>query len=181
MSMTIGIASLLTGNERDKVLHFWNVFETEYKSIGVQSFEHPNIGFQGGSCLSVDPLKEELLNLCNKLSPFEILIDGFDFFETTPKVVYLKVIKTSELIELHKKINNLLEKCCVDLFELYTPANWVPHITLAMADLSETSFNEFKKKNRDNFPSFWQTISNLALVEFKENGCVELLSNFQIK
>jgi 2'-5' RNA ligase len=181
MTVTIGIASLLIGNERDEVLRFWNVFETEYNSIGVQSFDHPNIGFQGGSCLSIDSLKDELSNLCNALSPFEIIVDGFGFFGASSKVVYLKVLKTNELIELHKKINNSLGKCCENLFQLYTPENWVPHITLAMDDLSETGFNKFKERYKDNSPSFKQTISNLVLVEFKDNGRVELLSSYELK
>jgi len=121
MTKTIGIASIMTGNERDEVLRFWNVFETEYNSIGVQSFDHPNIGFQGGSCSDINLLKDELLNLVMSLSPFEVIVEGFGFFEVPSKVVYLNVLKTDELIDIHKKINNSLAKCCGNLFEfLYT-------------------------------------------------------------
>jgi 2'-5' RNA ligase len=181
MTVRIGIASLLIGEERDEVLRFWNVFEKNYNSIGVRSFDHPNLGFQGGSCLNIGTLKEELSKLCTKISPFEVIIDGFGFFEAPSKVVYLKVVKSKELIEIHKKINISLTKCCQDLFELYTPENWVPHITLAMDDLSETSFDNFKNKYKDYSPYFKQTISNLALVEFKNNGRVELLHRYDIK
>jgi 2'-5' RNA ligase len=181
MTVTIGITSLLTGNERDELLRFWNVFETEYNSIGVQSFDHPNLGFQGGRCSNIDMLKDELLNLSVVLSPFEVIVEGFGFFEAPSKVVYLKVQKTDELIDLHKKINNSLANCCENLFKFYTPENWVPHITLAMDDLSETDFNNFKERYKDYLPSFKQTISNLALVEYKHNGRVELLSSFELK
>lgn len=181
MTKTIGIASLLTGNARNEVLHFWRVFEIEYSSIGVQSFDHPNLGFQGGSCSDIHLLKDELSNLSMSLSPFEVKIEGFGFFETPSKVVYLNVLKTDELIDLHKKINNLLVKCCENLFDFYTPENWVPHLTLAMNDLTEISFSNFKEKHYDYSPSFKQIISNLALVEFKKDGRVELLSCFEIK
>ncbi len=40
MTVTIGIASLFTGNEREEVLRFWNIFETDYNSNGVQAFDH---------------------------------------------------------------------------------------------------------------------------------------------
>lgn len=50
-----------------------------------------------------------------------------------------------------------------------------------MDDLSETSFDTFKKRHKDTSPSFNQTISNLALVEFKDNGLVELLQRYEIK
>lgn len=181
MTVTVGIASLLTDKERDEVLSFWDVFEKDYNSVGVRSFDHPNLGFQGGSCLNVSSLKDELSNLCTKISPFEITADGFGFFEAPSKVVYLKVMKTNELIAIHKDINGALAKCCENLFNLYTPENWVPHITLEMGDLSETSFEEFKNRYKDYSPSFQQTISNLALVEFKNNGRVELLHSYEVK
>jgi 2'-5' RNA ligase len=166
---------------RDEVLRFWNVFETEYNSIGVQSFDHPNLGFQGGSCSNIDKLKDELSNLSVVLYPFEIIVEGFGFFEAPSKVVYLKVLKTDELINLHKKINNSLAICCENLFQFYTPENWVPHITLAMDDLSETSLVNFKERYKDYSHDFKQTISNFALVEFKKDGQVELLSSYEIK
>jgi hypothetical protein len=50
-----------------------------------------------------------------------------------------------------------------------------------MDDLSEMGFNNFKERYKEYLPSFKQTISNLALVEFKNNGLVELLSSFEKK
>lgn len=181
MTRTVGIAALLTGEERDEVLRFWNIFKENYNSIGVRSFDHPNLGFQGGSCLNLGSLKDELSSLCTKIPPFEITVNGFGFFESPSKVVYLKVMKTNELIEIHKKVNSTLAKCCENLFDFYTPENWIPHITLAMDDLSETSFESFKNRYKGYSPSFRQTISNLALVEFKNNGRVELLCSYDIK
>lgn len=82
--------------------------------------------------MEIDSLKDELSKLCNKIPPFEVIVEGFGYFETPSKVVYLKVMKTNELIEVHKEINGLLEKNCESIFDFYTPENWVPHITLAM-------------------------------------------------
>ncbi|MGP7818500.1 hypothetical protein ACTXGU_15300 [Niallia sp. 01092] len=44
----------------------------------------------------------------------------------------------------------------------------------------ETSFASFKQRHIDFSPSFKQTISNLALIEFENNGRVELLQNYEI-
>ena len=181
VTVKIGIATLITGSERDEVLRYWDIFEKEYNSIGVRSCDHPNLGFQGGDCSNLDFLKDELSNLCNIISPFEMIVDGFGYFEAPSKVVYLQVMKTNELIEIHKEINIILSKSCISTFQYYTPEYWVPHITLAMDDLSETSFDTFKKRHKDTSPSFNQTISNLALVEFKDNGLVELLQRYEIK
>ncbi|OEH91086.1 2'-5' RNA ligase family protein [Bacillus solimangrovi] len=180
MAIRVGIASLLSGQEKKEVLHYWDVFKEEYHSVGVQSFDHPNLGFQGGECSDVEALKVELVNLCERIRPFEIIVDGFGYFESPAKVVFLNVIKTNALLELHKEINRLLDDKCNDIFELYTPENWVPHISLAMGDLSNEHFDKFKVDYAEKSPSFNQTISNLALVEFKNNGRVELLHCFDI-
>jgi hypothetical protein len=66
MTVRIGVASLLSGQERDEVFSFWDVFEKKYNSVGVQSFDHPNLGFQGGECSDVDAIKGELSNLVKK-------------------------------------------------------------------------------------------------------------------
>lgn len=50
-----------------------------------------------------------------------------------------------------------------------------------MDDLNEASFRNFQERYNDYSPSFRQTISNLALVEFKKDGRVELLSSYEIK
>ncbi|MEH7110715.1 2'-5' RNA ligase family protein, partial [Bacillus sp. JJ1764] len=181
MALTVGIASLLTDEQKYEVLRFWDIFEKDFNSVGVRSFDHPNLGFQGGRCSNISILKEELSKLCTKISPFDFTVDGFGFFEVPSKVVYLQVKKTNEILDVHKKINSTLAKCCEDLFHFYTPENWVPHITLAMDDLSEINFEKFKNKYEHYSPSLKQTFSNLALVEFKENGRVELLYKYEIK
>lgn len=180
MNVTIGVASLLKGKERVEVLRFWDMFESDYNSVGVRSFDHPNLGFQGGTCANIEPLKKDLRELCEHLSPFEVIVDGFGFFESHSKIVYMRVHKTKELIEVHKKIHSILGNHCDSLFNFYTPENWVPHITLAMDDLTEEGFEDFKIRYKNHTPSFKQTMTNLALVEFRPNGRVDLVQSFAL-
>lgn len=179
MTKTIGLATLLTGQGKQKVLEFWNVFEEEYNSVGVQSFDYPNLGFQGGSCEDINSLIEDLKVLCKKVRSFEFETQGIGYFVDTSNVVYLSVDKKHNLKELHNDLNILMKRHCDKTFKLYEPDNWVPHITLAMQDLSDEDLNEFKSEYT-SLQNFTQEINNIALVEFKTNGNVDLLEKIDI-
>ncbi|WP_158290457.1 2'-5' RNA ligase family protein [Halobacillus salinus] len=179
MTKTIGLATLLTGKGKQKVLEFWDVFEEEYNSVGVQSFDYPNLGFQGGSCKDINSLIEDLIELCKKVRSFEFETHGIGYFEDTANVVYLSVDKNPNLKELHNDLNSLMKRHCDNIFKLYEPDNWVPHITLAMQDLSDDDLNRFKSEYK-NAQNFNQEINNIALVEFKTDGDVELLEKIDI-
>ena len=54
----------------------------------------------------------------------------------------------------------------IRLWSLYLPENWVPHITLAMGDLTDENFERAKHDLMTFHPYFRQTISSIALVRF---------------
>ncbi|MFG6147715.1 hypothetical protein [Halobacillus sp. B23F22_1] len=72
-------------------------------------------------------------------------------------------------------MHQLLERYCATLFDLYTPDQWVPHITLAMGDLSSEDLQLFKENNHHMKPVLTPKVDHLSLVEFKEDGSVALL------
>lgn len=181
MADIIGITAIVNDKLRSEILRLWNIAETKYNSKGVQSFNHPNLSFQGGLCDDIPSLMNAISNLCANLGPFQITVDGLGFFEQPSNVVYLKVIKSEELKSVHRKVNDLLNKHCSDIFEFYTPENWIPHITVAMDDLSIENLQRFKRDFVGYTPLFTQIISNLQLIQFYDNGHIELVENFICK
>ncbi|GGF29162.1 hypothetical protein GCM10010954_30390 [Halobacillus andaensis] len=175
MSRTVGVATLLSGEEKLEVLTYWNMFEIDFNSTGVQSFDSPNFGYQGGTCEDAASLKKDLEQLWAAHPSFEVNVDGFGYFEEPSPVVYLKIEKNERLAALHKDVHQLLEQHCENLFALYAPDQWVPHITLAMGDISPEDIQIFKKEYHNHAPAFTQKVDHLALVEFKKDGRVELL------
>ncbi len=57
MTETIGILSILEGDLADEAKRLWQVFETRYASKGVQTFDYPNVTFQGGDCHDMAAVK----------------------------------------------------------------------------------------------------------------------------
>ncbi|WP_159462141.1 2'-5' RNA ligase family protein [Halobacillus sp. Marseille-P3879] len=180
MAKTIGLATLLSGQGKNMVYEFWNVFEKEYNSVGVQSFDYPNLGYQGGSCEDINLLKIDVEKVSENIHSFEVNIEGFGYFEEPSDVVYLKVKKNNKLTKLHSTLNNLLTRHCDTVFDLYKPNNWVPHITLAMGDISPDNLTLFRNRYQYMTPEFTQLITNISLVEFQDDGDVELIKKYEI-
>jgi 2'-5' RNA ligase len=180
MSVKIGITTLLDNPIKDEIYKFWNMFESQYKSTGVQSFAYPNLGFQGGLCESIEPICQAIENYMWFIEPPEIIVNGFGYFEEPSKVVFLKVQKSEALQKVHEEINEILQRDCCELFEFYKPKLWTPHITLAMDDLQDNDFFKFREENQGIDVSFKQVISNLVLVEFTLDGKVRLIRRWEM-
>lgn len=181
MGETVGVLSILEGNMLDEARRLWKLFETEYASKGVQSFDFPNVTFQGGQCRDVSRLKDELRALARHLQPFEVIIDGLDCFGSQSKVVFFKVRLTDDLRRVHQVVNETLGQHCENLFQDYLPENWIPHVTVAMKDLTDQVFNRAMHNLRGYHPYYQQTISNINLVQaFGEMERIEIIRSVRL-
>lgn len=164
MNYTVGLMTLLKGEIREEVLDLWNYLDVKYESKLAKAFYHPNISYQGGICEDLNTLISKL-NAYDYPAKFEIDIDGFDKFMNPQNTIYMKIIKNDKLIEFHNELSRILNDTCIKTFNLYNPENWIPHITIAMNDISEMNFHKSfdelrnKESNRNSV-----LIENLALV-----------------
>lgn len=165
MGELIGVLSILEGDVLTEAQRLWRLFETEYASTGVQSFDWPNVTFQAGHCDDVSRLEDDLGTLARNLPPFEIVVDGLAHFESQPKTVYLQVLPTDDVRRVNRAVNEMLEHHCAKVFKPYRPKNWIPHVTVAMKDLTDEAFDRAINDLRDYHPFYRQTISNINLVQ----------------
>jgi len=93
-------------------------------------------------------------------------------------VVFLKVVLTDDLKHINQVVNDMLQRYCDELFDNYLPGRWLPHITVAMADLTEDNLKRAKRDLRDYHPHYRQLISNLHLVQLRrETGRIEIVQS----
>jgi 2'-5' RNA ligase len=164
MVETIGILSILEGAVAEESKRLWTLFENVYGSKGVQSFDYPNVTFQAGYCHDIALVQNTLAALSRNLSPFTVIVDGLDYFDSSSKAVFLSVQLTAELRQINQTINDMLSKCCEEIFESYRPEKWRPHITVAMDDLTDENFARAWQDLKDYQPHYRQTLSNICLV-----------------
>jgi 2'-5' RNA ligase len=159
----------------------WDLFEQQYGWKAVQAFPHPNLGFQGGTCENIEPLRRELSRWVSRREAFEIAVDGAGYFEAPSRVIFLRVILTPELEQFHRELHEVLGRHCTDLSALYEPGQWVPHVTLAMGDVDLGALTRVREDLRDYHPRFLQAIRELSLAARRpERGGIEILESWRL-
>lgn len=174
----IWIASILEDRPYRDVKSLWSLFARKYNSVGVQIFSHPHITFQGGKTNNTRQLKKDFQEMASEVKPFEIRVNGPRHFGK--RVIYLEVEKTRELIETDELIHRFLRARCHGLFENYAPGNWIPHVTLAMDDLTESNFDKAWAELKDSRIRFRQRLRNLCIVKRHPDGKIKIAGRYKL-
>ncbi len=114
----------------------------------------------------LEELKSVLKEFTNEQTSFPIILDGFAAFK--PRVIYVDVHKTPELITVQKELMELLESSLQIVHKVSQTRPFAPHMTVGFKDLSKANFyqawEEFKEKE---FGAKFTT-TRLTLLQFQE-------------
>jgi len=146
----------------------------------VQTYNYPNISFIPFQCENIELLKREFSANKFNIEPFEIEINGLGYFEYPSKVLFLKVIKSDELIHIHKVLTEMLLKHTDSINKYYTTDMWIPHITIAMDDLTDDNFIKFKEVLENEIFEFKQIITEIQLIQ-QCKGRFEIIGSKKLK
>lgn len=104
-------------------------------------------------------------SLANDITPFEVRIEGYGFFE--PKVIFLKVLPSDELVKLHLRIlSDLRGKFGIEKNK-FEGATQQFHTTLAYSDISEANFHKAKQELENVERPEWSfTFDSIGLFRF---------------
>jgi len=175
---TIGILSILENKQYKEVKKLWKLFEKKYNSTGVQSFNHPNITFQCGKTSNIKQLTNDFQGIISAIKPYEINVSEIGHFNK--EAIYLKVKNSNNLLNINKLINRFLKNYCKELFENYNPQNWVPHITLAMNDLTNKNFENAWHELSNITIEFKQTLHNICIVKVFPDSKIRIIKKFEL-
>jgi len=115
-------------------------FAQTYNSQGAQK-SPPHITLQPPFEWSRDnlPVLEQSLSTFGEARlPIPVTLNGFGAF--APKVIYIKVLKTPELLSLQAELMAYLEKSLGIVHEVSKSRPFTPHLTVAFRDLTKKNF-----------------------------------------
>lgn len=118
----------------------WNELENRCPTGCLRRTSIPHFSWQTAESYEVDPLKDELDNLCRNIRPFTFHTSGLGVFPKERKIIFLIIVKDRALLDLHEMIweNTFLYARQPNM--LYSPDNWVPHISLNLTELDDNDF-----------------------------------------
>lgn len=133
-----GVVSLLDAEHETRVHKLWREFQQEPGLPGVPRTPIPHLSYHVAPDYDLPALQETLQAAAAGLSPLTISTSGLGIFTGEEPVVYLAVTRSPELSALHEEVWALANRHAEGPPPYYSPARWVPHITIAQGGLDNS-------------------------------------------
>lgn len=127
------LVSLLDQEHYQRVESLWKMLEEECGLTGIKVTPFPHFSWLIASDFDWPALETSLQELLSQTSCFIVHTTGLGSFSGTNPVIFVPVVRTAAALNtFHRQV--WLHAAVLSPF--YSPENWVPHITLAYADIT---------------------------------------------
>lgn len=129
--MFYAVATLVNPLENSELRATWERINEICQAQQVQPTRMPHLSWHVSMDYDPVALDDFLKHILSSLKPFEIHTTGVGIFSAPQPVVYLPVVKTRALLDLHEMLWKGVSPLTQSGNRLYSPDVWVPHITIA--------------------------------------------------
>jgi len=177
-----GLVSLLPQPFYHEVELLWDELERECGLVGVRQTPFPHFSWTVSERVNESALQAALNRLAHQMKPFTISTAGVGIFPGDKPVVFIRVVKSPALFSLHEAILAAVrEPLGGALNPLYEPDVWVPHITLALEDVTEVNLGAIVRLLAGRDLHWKMQIDNLAFILHRPgtSGEMKYVQRFQ--
>ncbi len=163
------------------VTDLWQKLYNECGLNAIYTIPTPHVTWFAADEIDLDPSLPLISEIAEETKEFTLHTFGLGIFSGERPILYLPMVKTLEMIRLHCKIWEQLGPHAQAEKLYYSPKMWVPHITLALKDL--TKENMACAVNAIGFDpiELYVVIDNLIVAEYEETSLGELLFQYDFK
>ena len=183
MTASLEVVSILeSGSVHDETMNLWRIMENRYNFKNAQTSVLPYMTFLDGTCddLDIEVVDRAFVELCPYLHPVEIIVDGMGWFESPFRTVYLRVIATDGLRQFHRQMYDVFASIMKRPNELYMPHNWVPHITLAVGDVTSQGLEDIKQDFSKYHPTYHEHLLGVQLIRMGMGRQIRQLNEYSL-
>ena len=174
------LISELDENASVQVMHLWRRLHDACGLEGIFNFPDPHFTWFVCGGVQQAPLEALLEVLKDHSEPFQVRASGLGLFPGRSPVLFLPVVKTAPLMALHETIWNQTQPYARKINLYYSPAMWIPHITLALQDLSERNLGCAVEALAFEPIEILSDVNNLALVSQEGDDSGETLARYEL-
>ena len=131
------IVSALDDPHREMVDNIWGELKAVFGLQGVTGSTRPHLTYHVADAYDGSTIAGTLTAVARTSPPFTIETHGLGVFHGDDTVLYLHVSPSPTLAEMHSRVRDAASPIATAPKPVYAPATWVPHITLAIGDLTE--------------------------------------------
>jgi 2'-5' RNA ligase len=125
-----GLISLLDPVHYRKVEALWEELEEHCCLSGVKITPLPHFSWQIATGYPEPETERIVTAIAGQSQPFKVHTGGLGIFSGPSPVVFLALVKSPQLEELHTKLWQQCSGSAQRLSPFYSPHRWMPHITL---------------------------------------------------
>lgn len=172
------IISELDEESSAKVIEFWITLGEACGLKGIYDIPTPHFTWFAAEELVLDKAKRIISQIVENRNPFEIRTFGLGVFTGAHPVLYLPMVKTRQVLNFHDAIWDELRPYSTETQLYYSPWLWVPHITLALKDLSRENLTCAINAIAYEPIELINLVSNLILADYEDERPGQMLERF---
>lgn len=172
-----GTVTLLNDENASAVEDITSKIESRFEDV--KAATHPHISYHIAEKYDLETVEDYLRDIAREKESFEVDASGIGVFTEPETVVYVPVVRTPELSELHTRIWEMLAnpRLSSRAVEHYDPKNWFPHITLAQS-IEKDELGEVVDLVENQDVNWEIRVDNISVL-YQENGELDVRSNFR--
>ena len=174
-----GIVSLLDSKHNQLVEELWAELEREFSVQGVYVTPYPHFSYHVAQVYNVDKIEPVLQRITSNITTFNVKTSGLGVFTGTSPVLYIPVVRSLELTQLHEELWQEISPVSSGVQEYYNPDQWMPHITIGFGDISKDKLLQMIPLLAERDFNWEITVNNIALI-YDTGTKQELKSRFDI-
>lgn len=157
------VASALDVQHNQLVEDLWRELERHFGLKHAQC-AYPHFTYHLVEQYQLDQVQAYLTQQAQSTAPFTARTSGLGIFTGENPVLYVRVVEPLMLSRLHDDIHRSITPHSVGSNPRYAPQNWMPHITIALEDLTHDMLPEATRLLAARQFSWEIPIDNLFLV-----------------
>lgn len=130
------LVTALNTDQDQKTRAIWKMMADRCSLLGMQMFPLPHFSWQAAESFDLAGIHKHLTKFCEGLEPFRVKTAGLGLFTGPVPVLYIAIVKTRPLLELHDQLWNENQSFAKGMNPFYAPSEWMPHITIAYKDMT---------------------------------------------
>ena len=129
------IATLLDTDSDFQTKEIWSELENACNLSEIKLLPIPHFSWQSAESYDLPKVYQCISERCENLLPFPIIFSGIGLFLDPFPVIYLRMVVTETILNLHARLWNDLNPLSKNRNKYYQPGLWQPHITIAYGDV----------------------------------------------
>jgi hypothetical protein len=167
------------GPIRDETQRWWRALE-RYGCNNAQTSIVPFMSFCSITTDDIEAAENAIIEATADLRPFEITIDGFGYFDSPFKTVFMRVIASDRLKLIQRALYDSLAGAGKHTTDMYIPTRWTPHIVLAVGDVTTDNLAQIKQDFAPYHPHHKQGVLDIQMVRMGMGRQIKLLNRYPL-